>query len=122
MARPYTIAVDVDGVLASYDHWRGYTYFGEPIAKVVDELKRLKKEIPDLKIIIHTARVTDKDTKELRPEAIAALEAWLDQNAISYDEIWISPGKPACQEYIDDRAVRVDVNPYGTSKPLFKVR
>lgn len=105
MPRGKTIAVDVDGCLAQYDHWRGYKHIGEPIKETVDFLKAFKEKDSKNNIIIHTSRITDKVTNEIIPEAISILEDWLKKNNIPYDSIWTHRGKPVASMYLDDRAV-----------------
>ena len=49
------IAVDLDGTLAFYDHWRGPEHIGAPIPLMVDRVKRWLEEGRDVRIF--TARV-----------------------------------------------------------------
>jgi hypothetical protein len=49
------IGVDLDGTLAFYDHWRGPEHIGEPIAPMVERVKRWLSEGKDVRIF--TARV-----------------------------------------------------------------
>ena len=49
------IAVDLDGTLAFYDHWRGVEHVGEPIAPMVDRVKAWLAAGKDVRIF--TARV-----------------------------------------------------------------
>lgn len=49
------IAVDLDGTLAFYDTWRGVEHIGEPIAPMLDRVKRWLSEGKDVRIF--TARV-----------------------------------------------------------------
>lgn len=64
------IAVDLDGTLAVYDHWRGVEHIGSPIMPMVE---RIKKWIADgEEVRIFTARVSDPDHKE----AIDIIEDW----------------------------------------------
>ena len=34
------VGVDLDGTLATYDEWRGIEHVGEPIAPMVERVKR----------------------------------------------------------------------------------
>lgn len=97
------IAVDVDGTLAAYQGWKGYTHVGLPIAKVVQEVR--DEHASGSYILIHTARITSMDGR-IMPEALEALRSWLHLHQIPYHEIWTGVGKPYANEYWDDKAVR----------------
>lgn len=94
-----TICIDFDGVLATYDGWKGRGEIGEPISGASEATQTLKKE--GYTIIIFTTR-NGEDIKK-----------WLDKNKISYDYINENPdqpkntneGKPIADIYLDDRAV-----------------
>ncbi len=96
--RQPTIAVDVDGVLAEYDGWKGPGVVGKPREDVVKALRILRGE--GWKIVIHTTR------SELE------IMSWLEQHNIAYDEVnrnsayQNSGSKPVATVYWDDRAVR----------------
>jgi hypothetical protein len=49
------IGVDLDGTLARYDGWKGTTHIGEPIAPMVERVKRWLAEGREVRIF--TARV-----------------------------------------------------------------
>jgi len=49
------IAVDLDGTLARYDGWKGIEHIGEPIAPMVERVKRWLSEGREVRIF--TARV-----------------------------------------------------------------
>lgn len=58
------VGFDLDGTLATYDHWRGIQHIGEPVKPMCDLIKKLRDEGKAVKIL--TARVAPKDgdTKE----------------------------------------------------------
>ncbi len=97
-----TIAVDVDGVIAEYDGWKGPGVLGSPRTDVIEALRCLRAE--GWKIVIHTTR---------GPEEIAD---YLRQNDIPHDEIncnsdYTTRGnKPVADVYWDDRAVTYSGN------------
>lgn len=113
------IGVDFDGTLAHYDHWRGETHVGAPIAPMVDRVKRWLAE--GLEVRIFTARVyepVDISGLHMEPmpkrEARQVIEAWCLEhlgvvlpvtNVKDYGmiELW------------DDRAVQVVAN---TGEPV----
>jgi hypothetical protein len=48
------IAIDLDGTLAQYDHWRGPSHIGEPVPKMIERVKRWIAEGREVRIF--TAR------------------------------------------------------------------
>lgn len=95
------IAVDFDGVLAFYNGWKGVDWFGEPIVKNCNLIRKLYKE--GNYITIWTTR---EDTPELRN--------WLHKNKVPYNSINSTdhnpPGtsnKPIYHVFLDDRAINV---------------
>lgn len=99
------VAIDVDGVLAQHDEWKGVDHFGDPIPGAVQFTHSLKSMGFD--IIIHTLRCT---------EGVAGIERgvllrnrvrdYLDTHGFAYDHIHIEPGKPMASVFIDDNAIR----------------
>ena len=105
MKEKRVIAVDFDGVIAEYDHWRGITHFGKPIKKTIDELQA-EKAIGTY-IIIHSTRTNPAVNSGYTVEnLVEILKGWFEKNNVPYDEIWAGIGKPIADEYWDDRAVR----------------
>jgi hypothetical protein len=102
-AAPRTIAVDLDGTLAGFDTWRGFSHIGDPIASVVEAIR--KEKAAGSRIILHTCRVTTLDNK-IHIESVDVIRTWLKKHDVPVDEIWMSVGKPAASEYWDDRAVK----------------
>ena len=93
-----TIAVDLDGVIAEYDGWKGRGVLGAPRADVVEALRVLRDE--GWKIVIHTTRGEDE------------VRDYLASHQIPHDEInrntdYRTGGvKPVADVYWDDRALR----------------
>lgn len=94
------IAFDFDGVISSYDGWKGVDVFGQPDMKVVYAMRRL--HVQDWKIVIFTTRI---ETPKLR--------AWLKQYDVPYDSINSTKHnppdtsiKPIYHVIVDDRAVQ----------------
>ena len=92
-----TIAVDLDGVIAEYDGWKGPGVLGSPRLDVVEALRDLQHE--GWKIVIHTTRGEEE------------IATYLQRHAIPHDEInrnsdYATGGpKPVADVYWDDRAV-----------------
>ena len=98
-----TICVDFDGVIATYDGWKGFDVLGDPITEVIKVMKQLKEE--GYHIIILTTR---SDTPKLRK--------WLKDNNVMYDSLNSNGHNPECTSFkpmydciIDDRAVNFNL-------------
>lgn len=124
-----TVLVDVDGVLAQYDGWKGLEHFGDPIHGAVEFTKKLSEKY---EVCIFTTRAhapsnkseVEKNLTKLGfggPGATAIesgeahlsdedaqkvlnslLVQWLDKHGFHYDRI---EGKPICVAIVDDRAI-----------------
>ncbi|MFX0084287.1 MAG: hypothetical protein ACFFAU_01335 [Candidatus Hodarchaeota archaeon] len=98
-----TIAFDFDGVISTYNGFKGVDVFGAPIKETIDTIKQLKKE--GYYIIIFTTRL---DTPKLRE--------WLKRNDVKYDDINRNINqpphtsiKPVYHCIIDDRAINFNL-------------
>lgn len=67
------VAVDMDGTLAEYDHWRGAEHLGHPIPEMVLKVKQLLKE--NVPVIIFSARVNPSDANP--EDAMSATLAYI---------------------------------------------
>lgn len=101
-----SVAIDFDGTIAKYDHYRGKGFFGEPIEGARNFIKLLKDM--GWVVIINTTR-----------SEIHAVESYLVVHGIAYDFINFNPEneiqdlsdkKVLADVYVDDRAVRFDGN------------
>lgn len=104
------IAVDLDGTLAEYDHWRGIEHIGNPIPKMVDRVKRWLAEGHDVRIF--TARV-DGGLGDDAARDVAAVKGHIEQWCLKH----IGQVLPVTNvkdfgmvELWDDRAVQVVAN------------
>lgn len=88
--RRSVIAVDVDGVIAKYDNWKGFNKFGEPVKSAVESINSLYDEGYIIKI--YTAR-------PLTPQLIE----WLNKYKIKWHEI---ARKEMFDVLIDDRVIQ----------------
>jgi len=97
------VAVDFDGVCATYDEWKGVDVFGEPITAVARLIDSLRTK--GYKVLLNTTR-----------QETPALKQWLEDNGFHFDAINSSEHnpddagkfKPIAELYIDDRAFRFD--------------
>jgi len=102
--KQYTVAVDVDGVLAEYTTWQGWRHIGEPIDGATYFMQWLREQ--GMYIIIHTTRMAPYINPTATQDEVKQLLAdWLNKNDMPFDEIWTGEGKPYAEFYVDDRAV-----------------
>jgi hypothetical protein len=102
------VCMDLDGVLAQYDGWKGLDKIGSPIEGAL-KFARSIAEFAD--IIVFTSRCST-DTRErdspsgLTPGQlrIRVIE-WLEQHKFPFTDVYVGQGKPAVDAFIDDRAV-----------------
>jgi len=98
------ICVDLDGVLAQYDEWKGLEHIGEPIDGARDFLIALCANT--FEILIYTTRTNPAvNTEESKYDLALRIHNWLAENKMPYHGVYVGPGKPIALAYIDDRAV-----------------
>jgi hypothetical protein len=98
-----TVAVDVDGVLAKYDGWKGVDHVGDPIPGAVEFTKALS-EICD--VLVYTTRCCEEINKPEKAHLLVnRVRTWLDKHGFAYASIWSGQGKPIAVAYIDDRGI-----------------
>lgn len=101
-----TVCVDLDGVLARYEGWKGEDHFGEPLPGAVEFTRRLAEYA---RVVVFTTRCkADLGGRPAgaTPEDLAAtVRAWLDRHGFACDEVYTGQGKPIAAAYVDDRAV-----------------
>lgn len=98
-----TVLVDVDGVLAAYDGWKGVDYIGEPLPGAVEFTHELSR---DYTVVIYTTRCSEEMHKPEKAHLLVnRVKAWLDKHGFAYDHIYSEQGKPICSAIVDDRAV-----------------
>lgn len=108
MARKLSVCVDLDGVLAAYDGWKGIDHIGLPLPGAREFCRRLASKY---NVVIHTARCSPSVGGVHRGDAASLVDrvrTWLDNHGFVYHDIHALEGKPAASCYIDDRAVHCD--------------
>ncbi len=107
-----TIALDVDGVLAHYDTWKGSDHFGEPRPGAVEFTKKLSETYS---VMIFTTRTKvdmfGREEGDTVDKLTLRVKEWLDQHGFSYDSIYAGQGKPFFAALVDDRAINIVKNP-----------
>jgi len=94
------VGIDLDGTLAHYDGWKGPDHIGEPIAPMLDFVKRLVAD--GKKVKIFTARA-------FIPSQVAPVEAWLARHGLEGLEVTNIKDFGMVVLY-DDRCVQVRSN------------
>lgn len=97
-----TVCVDLDGVLADYEGWKGMDEIGPPIPGAVEFTRRLSYKY---RVLIYTCRCSPQAHDGWK-EAIPITKKWLDDHGFFYDGIYAGHGKPLAAHYIDDNAHR----------------
>lgn len=101
------VCVDLDGVLAEYDGWKGIDHIGAPLPGALEFMQSLARIA---EIVIFTARCST----EIGDERAAAMTPgqlrikiidWLEKNKFPYTDVYIGQGKPLASAFIDDRGV-----------------
>lgn len=102
------VCVDLDGVLAQYDKWKGVDHFGDPVPGALDFARKLAK-IAEITVftsrcaqdVLEGSRITPA---QLRIKVID----WLEKHGFPYKDVYTGQGKPRAAAFIDDRAVHCD--------------
>lgn len=100
------VCVDLDGVLAKYDGWRGPDQIGPPLPGALDFASSLSK-IAD--IIIFTSRCSQEHSgagSRISPGRLKIrIIDWLEKYNFPYSDVYVGQGKPKAAAFIDDRAI-----------------
>jgi hypothetical protein len=99
-----TVAVDLDGVLAQYNGWKGIEHIGDPIEGAKEFIETL---LENFVVLIHTTRCSQTSNQGYTEfELYQYIQNWLDKHKFPHGiEIWTREGKPIATAYVDDRAV-----------------
>lgn len=100
MSRHKVLAVDFDGTICKYQHFKDGVIWQEPQEGAQEILAALR--VQGWKIIVHTCRVAQIHADY--QESIIAVAEWLKKHNIEVDGI--TAEKPIATAYIDDRGLR----------------
>ena len=104
-ARKPRVCLDLDGVLAKYDKWRGVDHIGDPLPGALEFAQDLAKIA---EIVIFSSRCAQDvlEGSRITPGQlrIRVIE-WLEKHKFPYTDVYIGQGKPRAAAFIDDRAV-----------------
>lgn len=106
------VCLNLDGVLAHYEGWKGYDHIGDPRPGAVEFTKKLAA-IAQVVIFTTRCKADFADRPEgATPESLRAhIQAWLDRHGFAYHEVYVGQGKPIAAAYVDDRNVHISSNP-----------
>ncbi len=101
-----TVALDFDGVLAHYTHWKGEKVLGKPNEEGEKLARMLHAD--RVKLWVHTCRNSRELNKITGIDTLAMesrIQMWLVDYELSFIELWTGHGKPPAHAYVDDRGV-----------------
>lgn len=110
------VCVDLDGVLAQYDGWKGIDVFGQPIEGAMKFTKELAKTYD---VVIYTTRCCEEANKDdwpprkLSHDLRRRVQLWLDSHGFTYHGVYVGQGKPQAVAYIDDKGIGCEPQRYG---------
>lgn len=109
-----SVAIDFDGTITTYTGWRGWNVFDKP----VDGIREFLQSLVDrgYTITIHTARITVGMSDKQCMDVVEALEAYMQEHDLPFDNVHVGPGKPIAVAYVDDRAVSLRPMSYVADK------
>ncbi|MFN0279330.1 MAG: TOTE conflict system archaeo-eukaryotic primase domain-containing protein [Pyrinomonadaceae bacterium] len=105
VARKPRVCLDLDGVLAQYDKWRGVEHIGDPISGALKFTKDLAKIA---EIVVFTSRCAQDiaENSRITPGQLRIhVIEWLEKHKFPYSDVYVGQGKPRAAAFIDDRAV-----------------
>ena len=88
---------DLDGTLAKYDGWKGIDHIGEPVASIVELMKKMVGS--GLRVKILTARVSPRTKPEDRPNPYLE-NHWCISNPA--DMPWATKNRWTAREFIQE--------------------
>jgi hypothetical protein len=99
------VCLDLDGVLAQYDKWKGVDHIGDPIPGALEFAKELAKIA---EIVIFTSRCAQdvlEDSRITPGQLRIHVIVWLEKHKFPFTDVYTGQGKPRAAAFIDDRAV-----------------
>ncbi len=105
VTRKPRVCLDLDGVLAQYDKWKGIDHIGDPIPGALEFTKQLAKIS---EVVIFSSRCAQDvlEGSRITPGMlrIRVIE-WLEKHKFPFTDVYTGQGKPRAAAFIDDRAV-----------------
>lgn len=117
--RPWTVGLDFDGTVYAGPWTHADDIPGPPTSGAIEWIR--EELVRGHIIVIHTCRLTPaydwahwpEDGYREQAAVVAALQAWFRLHGLTAAEVdalrfWTHLGKPSCDEYLDDKAVRFE--------------
>lgn len=101
------ICLDLDGVLAKYNGWKGLDHIGAPIPGALEFAMELDKIA---EIVVFTSRCSAEMREATNSKAtignlrIRIIE-WLENHKFPFTDVYVGQGKPRAAAFIDDRGI-----------------
>ena len=98
------VCVDLDGVLAKYEGWKGSQHIGTPLPGALEFAWELAKFA---EIIVFTSRCSQDSLSDgvSTGQARIAVIDWLEKYKFPFTDVYVGQGKPKVAAFIDDRGV-----------------
>lgn len=102
------VCVDLDGVLAEYQGWKGPDHIGPPLPGALDFARTVAK-LAD--IVVFTSRCSEEpgDHDAVQGASPGQMRIkivdWLEKHGFPFADVYIGQGKPKVAAFIDDRAI-----------------
>ena len=101
------VCLDLDGVLAKYDKWKGIDNIGAPIPGALEFAKELAGFA---EIVIFTSRCAQETGEAVNSRLTPGMlrirvVEWLEKHGFPFTDVYIGQGKPRAAAFIDDRGV-----------------
>ena len=121
------VCLDLDGVLAKYEAWRGADQVGPPLPGALDFARSLAKMAD---IIIYTSRCSNDNGGETSNSNLSPAQLrvhvvqWLEKHKFPFADVYTGQGKPKAAAFIDDRGVHCSPqdDPRAFAKALLATR
>jgi hypothetical protein len=102
------VCVGLDGILATYDRFRGREYIGPPLPGALEFAHAIAK-VAD--IIVFSARCSPDNAGEEKSRLSPAqlrirVIDWLEKYNFPYTDVYVGQGKPRAAAFIDTHAIR----------------
>ncbi len=102
------VCVDLDGVLARYDTWKGVDHIGDPVPGALEFAKKLAK-VADITVFTSRCAQDILEGSRISPGQLRIkVIDWLERHKIPFTDVYIGQGKPRAAAFVDDRAVHCD--------------
>jgi hypothetical protein len=125
VTRKPRVCLDLDGVLAQYDKWRGVDHIGDPIPGALEFTRELAKIA---EIVIFTSRCAQDiaEGSRITPGQLRIhVIEWLEKHKFPFTDVYTGQGKPRAAAFIDDRGVncnpQINKDAFSTAIELTRV-